>query len=97
MVGRIVEAVRKEPGLLKKLTEAEHEKEATDEEIRKQARHLDTRGDPIRNADHVKMMVKVTNGLEVKPELVRNVLRKDLGFRYRRVRRVPPVANSERC
>ena len=42
-------------------------------------------------------VVKLRHKLEVKKPQVKDVLRSELGLSYRKVRRIPPNGNTDRC
>ena len=51
----------------------------------------------IWKAQYVADMVGVMRHIDVDARLVRQVLKKDLGMRFRQIRRVPPEGNTARC
>ena len=49
---------------------------------------------PITNADTVVKRVRISNGMEVTADKVKNIMKDELGLKYRIAKRIPTQANS---
>ena len=52
---------------------------------------------PIVKAAQIKEQIKEQNNVDISNQKIRKILKNEMGLRYRRVKKVPIQANSERC
>ncbi len=52
---------------------------------------------PIVKAAQIKEQIKEKNNVDISNQKIRKILKNEMGLRYRRVKKVPIQANSERC
>ena len=77
--------------------EARRRKKAIEKSVDEAVQSMDQRKKPIHSAEQIAEIVNDETDLSVKTREVKDVLKYELGFSYRRAKEVPVQSNSARC
>ena len=97
LVGRLVKDAEKNSQMIQQLRDQvemlQQKRDAVEQSVVKMLVH----DKPIVRAQQISSEVQVESGLEVKPNAVRRIMRKELHMGYRMAKPIPIQGNSERC
>jgi len=97
LVSKLVCQARKEPEKLRERKQKEKAREEMNSMIEATTSEMLNSNMTITSIDQVKKKIKQEHEVELSTNAVQKVMKQSMGLSYRRVRKVPVQANSERC
>jgi len=97
LVGRLVAEAKKKPEKLRDMKARQKQKQDASLAAEQLAAQMLERGESIRSCRQVQAQVEAQHPVGLSDKAVRQILKKEIGLRYRSARKVPTQANSQRC
>lgn len=97
LVGNLVRASKKKPDFIKKSRDKEDMRRKKLRVVIDLSMKTITAADGLLNAQQIQESAMQDYGMKIRNQYIADVLRNDLGARFKRVKKVPFLGNTDRC